>query len=142
MDSVESKTCGHCKEEKSIDKFNWKITGKVRQSSCKICQSNFTKQHYSNNKDIYKDRARANVRRAIVFVQDYLSKHPCIDCGEKGIVVLEFDHVSGIKETEISKMVRNGLSNKTISNEISKCEVRCANCHKRRHHKERQKLGL
>lgn len=21
MDSVESKTCGHCKEEKSIDKF-------------------------------------------------------------------------------------------------------------------------
>jgi hypothetical protein len=64
----------------------------------------------------------------------YLLEHPCVDCGENDILVLEFDHVDGVKDREISSMI-NRRGWQSILKEISKCEVRCANCHKRRHAK-------
>lgn len=61
----------------------------------------------------------------------YLSAHPCVDCGESDPVVLEFDHVRGEKCHNIGHMLADGKSWTRISGEIEKCEVRCANCHKR-----------
>jgi hypothetical protein len=64
--------------------------------------------------------------RAIVFY--YLKAHPCVDCGERNPVVLEFDHLSS-KKNMISALVRWG-SESRLKAEIEKCEVRCANCHR------------
>lgn len=76
----------------------------------------------------------ANVKRYIernrAIVNDYLKDHPCVDCGNDNPVVLEFDHVRGEKKRSVAKMVRQGLSVKTLMAEIAKCEVRCANCHR------------
>jgi hypothetical protein len=69
-------------------------------------------------------------RRAMVL--HYLADHPCVDCGEKDLVVLQFDHVRGKKIENISLMIRLGYSEEAIHKEIAKCEVRCANCHARR----------
>lgn len=55
----------------------------------------------------------------------------CIDCGEKDPRVLDFDHVLGIKKTEVSKMVWNSASIASFYREVEKCEIRCANCHRR-----------
>lgn len=64
------------------------------------------------------------------FIWDYLSENPCVDCGEKNPVVLEFDHINGEKSSSISKMVSSYMSVEKISEEIEKCVVRCANCHR------------
>lgn len=72
------------------------------------------------------------------FVQNFLKTHPCVDCGETDIIVLEFDHVRGVKLDSISGMVRDARSLKAISDEIAKCEVRCANCHRRKTVTERE----
>jgi hypothetical protein len=69
------------------------------------------------------------------FVSDYLSTHPCVDCGEKDPIVLEFDHVRGTKKTTVTRMSMNQMRV-----EIQKCEVRCANCHRRRHAREEKWL--
>ena len=61
----------------------------------------------------------------------YLLNNSCVDCGEDDILVLEFDHVRGEKFKEVSKMMR--YSWERISEEIAKCEIRCCNCHTRRH---------
>jgi len=53
----------------------------------------------------------------------------CIDCGEMDPVVLEFDHVTGDKVRQISIMRSYRLP--LLVAEIGKCEVRCANCHRR-----------
>jgi hypothetical protein len=60
----------------------------------------------------------------------YLSKHPCIDCGETDLRVLEFDHLRGNKSANIARLLHNAVSWATIEKEIAKCEVRCANCHR------------
>ena len=65
------------------------------------------------------------------YLISYLTSHPCTDCGETDIIVLEFDHIES-KEIGISKAVNRGWSLKKIQNEIAKCVVRCANCHRRK----------
>jgi len=68
----------------------------------------------------------------------YLNTHPCVDCGETDPIVLDFDHVRGTKVMEVSRMVANGYPWSKIEIEIAKCEVRCANDHRRVTSKRRQ----
>jgi hypothetical protein len=60
----------------------------------------------------------------------FLSEHPCVDCGEDDVLVLEFDHMSE-KEFGIANGVRS-RSWDAVLREMEKCEVVCANCHRRR----------
>lgn len=106
------------------------------QYICKSCNKKSLKLHYEDNKQSYIDKAKEHNKIVLAqnrqFCWDYLSNHPCVDCGESDPVVLEFDHVSGDKYQEISIMVHNCCSLATVKAEIEKCEVRCANCHRRK----------
>jgi hypothetical protein len=63
----------------------------------------------------------------------YLLEHPCIDCGETDIQVLDLDHLDSMTKTrEIGLMILRGCSWDTVRAELEKCVVRCANCHRRR----------
>lgn len=67
----------------------------------------------------------------IVF--DLLSQRPCIDCGESDPVVLEFDHRDpATKRAAISEGIHACWSIEDLLEEIAKCDVRCANCHRRK----------
>jgi len=59
-------------------------------------------------------------------------EHPCIDCGESDIRVLEFDHVRGEKKANIGDMAGANIAWQRIEAELAKCVVRCANCHRRK----------
>lgn len=65
-------------------------------------------------------------------IDKYLRHHPCIDCGESDIIMLEFDHIRGQKRGGVTTLIRHTLSWEVIQAEIEKCVVRCANCHKRK----------
>ncbi len=66
----------------------------------------------------------------MTFLLDFFSENPCVDCGETDPVVLEFDHL-GEKDFNIAKGIRDRNWESVLA-EISKCEVVCANCHRRR----------
>jgi hypothetical protein len=83
-------------------------------------------------------RNRLNQWARQQYLYDYLLSHPCVDCGESDPIVLDFDHVFGEKKLEVSLLAWTRHSFKTIENEIRKCEVRCANCHRRRTSKEQR----
>lgn len=92
----------------------------------------------------WKARRKENMAKLI----QYLQHHPCIDCRVPDFEVLEFDHIRGTKVASISAMVHAGRPWSEVQDEIHKCEVRCANCHKKRHAREglffmyRQSLAL
>lgn len=103
---------------------------------CRDCRQKRGRDRYQNNKEQVRNInrvAKLNSREENrEYVYDYLCKHPCQDCGASDPRVLTFDHVRGLKKSNISDMVNNGWSAETIRVEIAKCEVVCFNCHMRR----------
>lgn len=70
-------------------------------------------------------------RRNVEFVRDLLRAGHCVDCGVTDVVVLEFDHI-GVKTGNVCQLARGGCSAARLKAEIAQCEIRCANCHRRR----------
>ena len=65
---------------------------------------------------------------------DSLKAKPCFDCkGTFHPFVMDFDHRGGeAKRFNVSAAIPLGLSLETISEEVAKCDVICANCHRLR----------
>lgn len=128
-----TKLCGLCKTIKPLIDFAKHTRSKDgRQSRCKQCANRERAAHYRRNKQHkynYVEQRRIQARR---FILSYLKQHKCVDCGENDPLVLEFDHIKGQKRFSIGDATRHGYAIKTIANEIVKCEVRCANCHRRK----------
>ena len=91
---------------------------------------------YKNRDDLYAAQKRHRVKiRSKLF--EFISTKSCIDCGEKDPVVLEFDHrESETKFKIVAKMLSGHYSWKSVTREIDKCDVRCANCHRRKTYKQ------
>jgi hypothetical protein len=83
-----------------------------------------------HNRRRYKRQAigREEIMRRI---RSYKLGKSCVDCGESDPIVLEFDHVRGEKRADIGRMSQVATWAK-IEDEIAKCELRCANCHRRK----------
>jgi hypothetical protein len=130
------RTCRVCKETKPLTEFPFRsITRQTRQWICLSCQRTYTKGWYQRNRK--KQIAAAYVRRVREArtlgrrIREYLGDHPCVDCGESDPDVLDFDHLRN-KRANVSRLVHIAVSWDVILAEIAKCEVRCANCHRRR----------
>ncbi len=70
------------------------------------------------------------------FIRDYKTAHGCVDCGEKDWIVLELDHRNR-SEKKYTPSDLNKKSWTAIHEELAKCDVRCANCHRRRTYAEK-----
>lgn len=125
--------CCKCKEQLPRHAFGG-IT--KRNDYCKTCRIEWDREYRKNNRDTLNatNRKCAAKRYKInrICLIEYLETHPCVDCGEDDIIVLEFDHVDPSKKRAKIANVLGSWNWKTILTEIEKCEVRCANCHRRR----------
>lgn len=65
------------------------------------------------------------------FLWSLLLEEGCVDCGESNPVVLEFDHVRGKKKFKISANETYFSPFELLLLELEKCEIRCANCHRK-----------
>lgn len=71
---------------------------------------------------------RSRARQRYVFNQ--LKEGPCADCGQSfPPYVMEWDHVNGEKVESVAQLVSRGKFKKA-KQEIAKCELVCANCHR------------
>lgn len=124
-----------CQETRPVEDFAWRrIADNVRDSYCRPCRAEYKRRHYAAHKERYKANAQfytwkmALVRTAWLF--DYFKSHHCVDCGESDPLVLEFDHLRD-KSFNIATGMRKKNWGAVVA-EIAKCEVVCANCHRRR----------
>lgn len=129
------KKCKKCLIEKSESEFNFSYykDKKYLLNECKECLAKRTKKNYyadhCRQKEIRKNNTNRRRELRKSFVLKFLLDHPCIDCGETDPIVLEFDHING-KLFNISAGFMRPIE--VFQEEINKCEVVCANCHKRR----------
>ena len=128
------KTCSRCRRDLPESSFSWRNKAKgTLQAYCKECNRAANKEHYQANKDTYLAKAKVSRDGVRIKKVQYLQTHPCVDCGESDFRCLDFDHVDPLtKDHNVSQMIRDGWSWETMEIEIAKCEVRCANCHRKR----------
>jgi hypothetical protein len=134
LDGLDLKRCIDCGELKPVSEYH-RNRGRPDglQRRCKTCNIEVNKRWYEEHPEVKARRmyeyARARKREAQWRILDYLRAHPCVDYGESDPVVLDFDHLRD-KVRNISAMMRQRWQ--AIVAEIEKCEVVCANCHRRR----------
>jgi hypothetical protein len=140
---MDTKRCFQCRRKKPLTEF-YKIKrsdhllGFRYDSRCKKCSSarfiQYEKDHREQLRPAREKRSRDYRERNRAFIKDYLTSHPCVDCGESDVVVLQFDHVRGGRRKHVvTAMAASYHALDSIKKEIAKCDVRCANCHVRRH---------
>ncbi len=131
------RVCTKCGAEKAAVDFRWRDKKKkVLQSWCRECSKEHEKILWKSDapyKNAHKQYCKDRKRRNSQYSWDYLSTHPCVDCNERDPVVLDFDHIDPeSKNMTVSRMLTTGCSIEKIQSEIDLCQVRCANCHRRR----------
>jgi hypothetical protein len=136
-----TKICTRCKTQKELHLFSArKLSKDGRASWCRACYKvNWDKryyenhEHYRNSHNSSRNKIREDNARKVF---EYLSKHPCVNCGESDPIVLEFDHRDKNDKIEnIANLVLNSSWTR-IEKEIAKCDVLCANCHRRKSAKQ------
>ncbi len=96
---------------------------------------------YKNKENLYRAQKRHRVMvRKRVF--EFLSLKSCVDCGENDPIVLDFDHKKfNNKFKTVSNMLSGHYSWESVKKEINKCDVRCANCHRRKTYNQFEYFG-
>ena len=86
--------------------------------------------YYQRNKEKINLRVKNYKKKETLEFQKLKEDNPCFDCGiYYPYYVMDFDHVTGIKTANVSKLACSGQTKKLYV-EISKCELVCSNCHR------------
>lgn len=128
------KICALCKQSLELTMFSKNKARKDGlQTFCKLCKKSYNKGYYIKTKDVYaesradrRDRVRTDNRKAMLL---YLMGKSCADCCNSDQRVLEFDHVRGEKSFTIGTVLGDHPWSR-IMEEIEKCDIVCANCHR------------
>ncbi|MFA5558899.1 MAG: hypothetical protein WDA59_05510 [Methanofastidiosum sp.] len=95
------------------------------------------RRHYAANKEKYLEKNRRLRARNYAFLKELKSKLKCSVCGEDHIACLDFHHRNPEeKEYTIGEIPNRCWSIKRIQEEIDKCDVLCANCHRKFHYND------
>ncbi len=142
------KFCPRCRREKRLDAFGRNARRPDGlQSYCTECRRDYLRTQYAKNVRQYRmsaasrnDHQRRAVRRIIREAKD----RECADCGvEYPFYVMDFDHRD--RSEKLFNIGRDALRGRCsldrLKDEIAKCDVVCANCHRARTHLQKVKLG-
>jgi hypothetical protein len=132
-----TRRCTMCGSVRPIAEFAMKDrrTGR-RDTRCRACVAARSRAHYEQNREICLARGKAAKRayrsRNRVRKAEVLLALECVDCGATDPRILDFDHRDRTaKRAEVSRLMSSGSWSLIVA-EIAKCDVRCANCHRRR----------
>jgi predicted HNH restriction endonuclease len=97
----------------------------------------YSRKHYEGN--YAKRREELNARRQELKGEwlKYKGTLKCTVCGFNHVAALDFHHEDpSQKEHDINRLISDGRFKKAYE-EIQKCVVLCANCHRIHHHNEK-----
>lgn len=99
---------------------------------CKSCNKEWGREYYIKHKKEVRVREKLRREKVREFVES--KRLACSSCGETDVVCLDFHHRNPkAKECGIGLAIRKGWSVARVAREIAKCDVLCANCHRKAH---------
>lgn len=122
--------CGRCQTLKSTDEFH-RRRGNGWQAWCKACRREYDAEYHQRTRPI----RMAQKKRYKVELNDWYRSlkdgKSCVDCGGMfHYSAMEWDHRPGVtKVGGLSSIVKKTNSRRRVLEEISKCDLVCANCH-------------
>jgi len=127
------KRCGSCHAVKPLTEFHRR--GKGHQTWCKPCRRRYDAQYHSQTRPLrleQKKRAHRGFRSWYIALK---AGKPCTDCGGYfHHAAMVWDHLPGHdKLGDLGRLVASHSKTRVLE-EISKCELVCANCHAVRTH--------
>ena len=134
-----NKFCPKCQTDKPIEEFPVnRVRKDGRSGSCLVCQREYCKAHYQNNKPKYYQRNDKRYEAVRNLVINLKLESGCTKCGyNRCLTALHFHHLdSKTKDIGIALIARKGWSLERINAEIAKCILVCANCHAEIHELE------
>lgn len=132
---MRKKLCRDCDKKKPADQFySCKRKKDGLQTYCKPCYNTRMKVSYNlHRKKRIHQMVEAN-RTRTKYIQSLKHMRPCADCKVPyPHYVMDFDHVRGKKKFNLSIACQR--SNKAVLEELAKCDIVCANCHRLRTHR-------
>lgn len=132
---------------------------RVGKRFCKICESAWKKQKRKQpgmravlsaramrwarkNRNRVNRAARKITRDKYEWANALKAASGCVLCGEKHPACLDFHHrVAHEKKATVSLVICH-WSRKKLEDEIAKCDVLCANCHRKHHWLDRELEGV
>lgn len=94
----------------------------------------YGKAHYEKNKQAYIDRAARAKQKGRQKWAEYKATLSCTRCGESHPATLDFHHVTRLPSNrKVHKLVGSGQFTAAME-EIKRCMVLCANCHRKEHY--------
>ncbi len=102
-------------------------------------QREYKRRWYRANKDKHISYVRKREIGIETWFRRYKETLSCEICGENHPACLDFHHIDpSLKKFSVSRK-RDRPSLKQLQEEIAKCQVLCANCHRKEHYKQREK---
>jgi hypothetical protein len=92
----------------------------------------YKRKWYEKNKVSEVNSVKKRKAKIKKWFWEYKSNLSCSLCGESHPATIDFHH-TGKKENQVAQMVHGGYSIIAIKLELEKCEVLCANCHRKLH---------
>lgn len=131
------KYCKYCDTEKPISEFHKNKKKKDGLADrCKSCRKDYHHDHYLKNSKTYVLKAKEYKNNIKKWFEEFKQTLKCENCNENRWWVLDFHHNDpNIKDGNVSIFIQNGNKKKAIE-EIKKCKVLCANCHRDLHYKQ------
>jgi len=143
---MKTKYCHRCKKRKPLSKF-----GKNKHRSggyntyCGPCKKLYDAEYQKKNKirvNAIRAKNKKKLRNEARKILDKKKQVPCADCKKEYIpFAMDFDHVRGKKEFNISSITNKTTSIKRIEKELAKCDVVCAICHRYRTYNRKKQHG-
>ena len=89
---------------------------------------------YKANRKVHFARLKKRKTDLQQWLRNYKAEHGCLICKENHPAALDFHHRDpAMKETDMAYIVKRGWGKKRILAEIAKCDILCANCHRKAH---------
>lgn len=100
----------------------------------------YSRKHYEKNKEEVKLKTKTTRKEEMAKWYAYKATLKCTNCGFAHIACLDFHHVDpSTKLDSVHRLVNNGQF-ALAKEEMKKCIVLCANCHRIHHFTEREGL--